>query len=277
MYCISLRGVLVGGAALFILLLVLLSSCKIPFLQRGVEVEIRIPSSKWSKAGAPVGHRLVYPDGSGAVNTVYLPAGNSSVVLKVQRGYNVPILAYPLGRLKPCGACSANHAEYEPGGAKTVVPLSFRYGPAAQVLLELWDLSARCETVHFEALTREMEQEGEGDPWNCDLARVKSAIARGRLNRLQVCDLDLFDIRVDLPAGDWIAGNGLWKGEVSYTRNSGEDGGGSEPGPLSVEFSGLYPGRHCFYSAESGLELHLYVDKKGDCRWVCDSLVDFSD
>lgn len=287
MYCISLRGIL-GGAALWIsvqlLLPLLLVSCNCALLQPGVAVEVRIPLSEWSEAGAPVGHRLVYPDSSGDVKEVYLPAGNYSAVLEVQRGYNVPIAAYPLGRLTPSGACIANHAEHKYAAGKIVVPLRFRYGPAAQVLLELWDLSERCETVHFEALTREMEKEGQGDPWNCDLARVKSAIARGRLNRLQVCDLDEFEFCVDLPAGDWIAGNSLWKGKVCSSANSGEDegdeadeGGGGAPGLQSVQFSGLYPGRHCFYSAESGLELHLYVGKTGDCRWVCDSLAGFSD
>lgn len=284
MYCSSLRGVF-SGAALWIsvqpLMLLLLVSCNFAFLKPGVTVEVRIPLSEWSEAGARVGHRLVYPGGSGDLNEVYLPAGNCSAVLEVQRGYNVPILAYPLGRLTPAGACIANHAGHIDAAGKTVVPLRFRYGPAAQVLLELWDLSERCETVHFEALTREMEKEGQGDPWNCDLARVKSAIARGRLNRPQVCDLDEFDVCVDLPAGDWIAANRLWQGKVCSPVNSGEDeddeGGGGAAGLQSVEFSGLYPGRHCFYSAKSELELHLYVDKTGDCRWVCGSLAGFSD
>ena len=272
MYSTFRRRVFHGRAVplLSVLLLLLLVSCKFTLLQPEVEVDVRIPPSEWSAAGAAVGHRVVYPDGSGALREIYLPAGTCAAVIGVQRGYNVPIAAYPLGRLKPSGACIANHAEFALAGTHTVVPLRFRYGPAAQVLLELWDLSDRCKTVQLEALTREMEFEGEGDPWSCDLTRLKNAIARGRLNRLQVCDTDRFDVCLDLPADDWIAGNSLWKGTVSSIAIPG-------PGLTSIEFSGLYPGRHCFYSAASGLELHLYVDKKGGCRWVCDSLSDFSD
>ncbi len=243
----------------------LFSSCTWGLLQPGVEVQVRIPAAAWAEAGVGVSHQLVFPDARGELKELCLAAGVSSAVIRVQRGFNVPIAAYPFGRLKPAGAFVTQHVNN--GLRKKVVPLRNRYGPPAHSMLELRAQADRCETVRTEALTREMEAEGEGDPWKCDLERIKSAIVRGRLNRLQVCELESFDVSLDLAAGDWMAGNRLWKGRVSS----------SGAGELkAVEFSGLYAGRHCFYSPSSGLELHLYVDKKGGCRWVCDSLSAFS-
>ncbi|MFW6274296.1 MAG: hypothetical protein ACOC2P_00495 [Spirochaetota bacterium] len=239
----------------------LLYSCSWDFLQPGVEVQVRIPAAAWADAGVAVRYKLVFPDGRGELQELCLATGERSAVIRVQRGYNVPIAAYPFGRLKPVGAFVTQHVEKN--FIRKVVPLRARYGASAHSMLELRAQAERCETVQTEALTREMEAEGEGDPWKCDLERIKSAIVRGRLNRLQVCDLEDFDVSLLLPAGDWLAGNSLWNGTVS-----------SDPaGELkTVEFSGLYAGRHCFYSPASGLELHLYVDKNGGCRWVCDSL-----
>lgn len=257
---------------LMVVTVAVLPGCSLGRLRPGVEVVVKLPPAAWDETGISMGHRLVFPNAQGEIEELWLPAGVSSAAVRVRRGYNVPILAYPLGRLRPSGACSTEHGQCELG--RLAVPLRFRHGPAAQAMLELQSLAERCETVHLEALTLELEAEGEGDPWKCDLERVKSAIVRGRLNRLQVCNLDSLDLTVELPAGDWIAGNSLWNGTV---RSESADEGGSDSEFLRVEFSGLYPGRHCFYSPASGLELHLYVDKKGGCRWVCDSLSAFSE
>ena len=262
--CSGLVPVLVFLSAVFV------PGCSLDCLRPGVDVVVELPTPAWEAAGVPVGHRLVFPNAQGEIEELWLVSGKRSAEIRVRRGCNVPILAYPLGRLKPSGACLVNCEQF--GVATPVVSLRHRYGPAVQVLLELQSMPERCETVHLEALTLEMEAEGEGDPWNCELERVKSAIVRGRLNRLQVCNLDSFEANVELPADDWSAANSLWNGEVSA-----EGADGSEPALIKVKFSGLYPGRHCFYSRESGLELHLYVDKKGGCHWVCDSLSIFSE
>ncbi len=255
--CAHWRGLVLGVVAA-----ACLSNCSLSCLGPGVKVVVKLPAAAWEAVGVPAGHRIVFPNPQGEIEERWLASGERSTAIRVRRGGNVPILAYSLGRLKPSGACLVTCEQR--GFATPVVPLRQRYGPAAQVLLELQSMPERCETVHLEALTCEMEAEGEGDPWKCDLERVKSAIVRGRLNRLQVCNLDSFEASMELPADDWIADNSLWNGSVSTELTT-------------IQFSGLYPGRHCFYSPESGLELHLYVDKKGGCRWVCDSLSAFSD
>ncbi|MCF7949477.1 MAG: hypothetical protein K9M94_12885 [Spirochaetia bacterium] len=263
------------AAVMFILYCVYISGCSAVFdLMPRVRLRVRIQKSAWQEAGVPVSHLLVYPDESGELQRLFLPAGVTTAVIEVQRGYNVPVLAYPLGRLPPAGGCVSSHIQLKLIGTDKVLALRHRYGPAAQLLQELWQLSERCQTVCVEALVTEMESEGDGDPWNCDFDRIKGAIARGRLNRLHVRSMDTTAITIELPAADWIPGNCFFNGaiEVNQEGETGAEAGAQ----VLVRFSGLYPGRHVFFSPTSGLELHIYADKKGDCRYVCDSLAHFA-
>ncbi|MFO7731650.1 MAG: hypothetical protein R6V86_12915 [Spirochaetia bacterium] len=263
------------AAALCILWSVCISGCSAVFdLMPRVRLQVRIPNSPWQEAGVPVSHRLVYPDRHGDFQTLFLPAGVNEAEIEVQRGYNVPVLAYPLGRLPPAGACVSSHIQLNLIGTNNELPLRYRYGPAVELLQELWQLSERCHTVCVEALITEMEKEGDGDPWNCDVDRVKGAIARGRLNRLHVRSMNTASISIELPAEEWIPGNIFFQGtiEVDPEGEIGDIAGTQVP----VRFSGLYPGRHLFFSPSSGLELHIYVDKKGGCRYICDSLANFT-
>jgi len=233
-----------------------------------VKVEVIIPEPVWAQKGAPISHLLLYPGGDGKIKSLYLPVGVRRAVIEVQRGFNVPVLSYPMGRLTPAGGIVV---------ARTL-RLRYRYGPPAKVLQELWDFSERCETVCVEALASEMEKEGEGDPWRCDIDKIKGALVRGRLNRLYVRSRKLYSLSIELPAETWISGNLFFNGTVEAVSGEGEspDSAASEEGYSLVKFSGLYPGGHCFFSPEGGLELHIYVDKKGGCRWICDSLGSFS-
>src|SRR6056297_2447910 len=271
-------------ATLCILWSVYISGCSAVFdLLPRVRLQIHIPKSTWQDAGVPVSHRLVYPDRNGVLQTLFLPAGVKTAVIEVQRGYNVPVLAYPLGRLPPAGGCVSSHIQLSLICRNNGLFLRNRYGPAVQLLQDLWHLSERCQTVCVEALVTELEREGDGDPWNCDFDRVKGAIARGRLNRLHVRSLNATSISLELPAEDWIPGNHFFKGTIEAEPKA-------ETGDISdkvyaegvvrgeqvlVTFSGLYPGRHLFFSPTTGLELHIYVDKKGGCRYVSDSLANF--
>jgi len=261
------------AAALCILWSAYISGCSAVFdLIPRVRLQVHIPKSTWQEAGVPVSHRVVYPDRYGDLQTLFLPAGVSKAEIEVQRGYNVPVLAYPLGRLPPAGGFVSSHIQLNIVGTNNVLPLRYRYGPAAQLLQDLWHLSERCQTVCVDALVTELENEGDGDPWNCDFDRVKGAIARGRLNRLHVRSMNTAFISIELPAEDWISGNCFFKGEIEV-EPEGEAGLGER---VPVRFSGLYPGRHVFFSPATGLELHIYADKKGGCRYVCDSLANFA-
>ncbi|MDZ7795396.1 MAG: hypothetical protein U5P10_17400 [Spirochaetia bacterium] len=263
-----------AAAALCILWSVYISGCSAVFdLLPKVRLQVNIPKSTWQEAGVPVAHRVVYPDRYGDLQTLFLPAGVNTAVIEVQRGCNVPVLAYPLGRLAPAGGCVSSHIQLDLFGTNNVLPLRYRYGPAAQLLQDLWQLSERCQTVCVEALVTELVKEGDGDPWNCDFDRVKGAIARGRLNRLHVRSMNTTSISIELPAEDWIPGNLFFQGAIEVDVDADGAGRGEM---VPVRFSGLYPGRHLFFSPTSGLELHIYVDKKGGCRYVCDSLANFA-
>ncbi|HKK64722.1 MAG TPA: hypothetical protein VJ967_02630 [Clostridia bacterium] len=274
-----------AAAALCILWFLYISGCSAAFdLLPKVRLQIHIPKSTWQNAGVPVAHRVVYPDRYGDLQTLFLPAGLNTAVIEVQRGYNVPVVAYPLGRLPPAGGCVSSHIQLDLFGSNNVLPLRYRYGPAAQLLQELWHLSERCQTVCIEALVTEQEKKGDGDPWNCDFDRIKGALVRGRLNRLHVRSMNTTSITIELPVEDWIPGNLFFQGAIEVDREGenvdiagGVDAGGANQGEkVSVRFSGLYPGRHLFFSPTSGLELHIYADKKGGCRYVCDSLANFA-
>lgn len=232
------------------------------------KVEVRLPVPVWEREGAPISHLLLYPGGDGKIESLYLPVGVRRAVIEVQRGFNVPVLAYPMGRLPPAGGVVI---------ARTL-QLRYRYGPPVKVLQELWKFSDRCETVCVKALAAEMEKEGEGDPWMCDIEKIKGAIIRGRLNRLYVRSRKLYSLCIELPGSEWISGNQFFNGTIETVSEGGESPApsGSEGGPTLFKFSGLYPGGHYFFSPEGGLELHIYVDKKGGCRWICDSLGCFS-
>lgn len=272
------------AVVLSILWSVYFSCCSAVFdLAPRVRLQVHVPKTTWQEAGVPVSHRLVYPDRNGDLHTLFLPSGVKTAVIEVQRGYNVPVVAYPLGRLPPAGGCVSSHIQLSLIGSTNVLTLKNRYGPAAQLLQDLWHLSERCQTVCVEALVTELEKEGDGDPWNCDFDRVKGAILRGRLNRLQVRSMNTVSASLELPAGDWIPGNPFFQGCIELgpegagdTAGDGDAEGAGQGEQVPVRFSGLYPGRHLFFSPKSGLELHIYVDKKEGCRSVCDSLANFS-
>src|SRR6056297_2894190 len=158
-----------AAVVLLFLLVSCISGCSAVFdLMPRAKLRVRIQKSAWQEAGVPVSHILVYPDESGGLQRLFLPAGVMTAVIEVQRGYNVPVLAYPLGRLPPAGACVSGHLQQKLFGTKIVLPLRYNYGPAVQLLQELWHSSNRCQTVCVEALIGEMEKKGDGDPWNCD-------------------------------------------------------------------------------------------------------------
>jgi len=116
--------------------------------------------------------------------------------------------------------------------------------------------------VDVDSLQKALLRKGDGDPWSCDLRRIRHAIVTGGLNYLQVRSLPVTEKTLELPAGDWVPETGLWRGDLSNMEEGGE-------GLFQVHFEGLYRGCTRFYSLEERLELHVYVDVDGGCRWIC--------
>ncbi len=249
-------------------------------MYKTMHIKVVIPDHVWTKSGAPISYKLVYPAKGGDLRSMYLPVGTREIFVEVQRGINVPVAAYPMGRLPPAGGVipgQIDKGEYLYGNE---LELEYAYGPVAEMLLDLWGYSSRCETVCVQALAAELLEEGGGDPWTCNLERIKGAIVRGRLNRLQVCSKKEFSTSIEIPKGKWISGNCFFKGSIEVVPEHEKEGserteytgGGTISGVQMVAFGGLYPGRHFFFSPDTGLELHIFVDKKGGCQWVYDSL-----
>jgi hypothetical protein len=239
---------------------------------------VEVPATPWETAGVRAGWVLVYPDEAGEVRTSSLPAGRRKTEIRLPRGYGVPVAAYPLGRLKPCGGFTGvtGRAPEGSGGwalgwnGKIGLQLGEEYGALAELMLGIWRLSGRCGTVNIEELQRAVLKEGEGDPWSCDMVRIRHAILTGTLNYRGIRrspEIDAEELR--LPASDWIPETSLWKGSAAGRP-------GTEPGSWLVDFSGLRSGCTRFYSPGTGLELHIYSEKNGGCRYVIGSLSDFA-
>ncbi|MGC9312512.1 MAG: hypothetical protein ACP5IA_07440 [Sediminispirochaetaceae bacterium] len=263
-------------AALVLAGMLLWPGCSLLYPELTAVVEV--PATPWETAGVRAGWVLVYPDEAGEVRTRSLPAGLRQTEIRLPRGYGVPVAAYPLGRLKPCGGFAGitGWKGGRPGGlapgwnGKIGLQLEEEYGPLAEMMLSLWRLSGRCGAVNIEELQRAILEEGGGDPWSCDVVRIRHAILTGTLNYRGIRRSPEIDAEeLPLPSSDWIPETSLWKGSIAGRP-------GTEPGSWLVEFGGLLSGCTRFYSPGTGLELHIYSEKKGGCRYVIGSLSDFS-
>lgn len=249
------RGLfLLSIAGLFILM-----GCSLFF--PGIEVEVELPLSLWEEKGLRGKWVLVYPDIAGGVRSRMLAEGVRVTEITLPRGVNLPVIGYPLGRLKPWGAFLDHSVPGFRLSKRVELVLEEEWGASAEMLLSLWDRRDLCETVNVELLQEALLRKGEGDPWSCDLRRIRHAVVTGSLNYLQIRKLPVTEQTLKLQAGDWVPETGFWMGDLNYP----EEG---EEGLFQVHFEGLYRGCTRFYSPEEGLELHVYVDADGDCRWV---------
>lgn len=246
------------------------------FFRPTVEVEVVIPSGPWEEAGAPVFHVLRYPTPAGqSPESLRVPAGMDRVVIRLPRGAVVPVLAYPMGRLRPVGEILRTAAVARLFH-RPILELTDLAGAGAEIFMDLLREQDRCETVNFRALMEAMEEKGAGDPWACDAERIMQALLVGTLGLLQVRRMESFSCFLSLPAEDWLAGNGLFRGDFTVAEEE-TFAADLSSGWVSLEFSGLYPGTHRFFSPRTGRELHIYVEKNGDCRSVLGSLQDFEE
>ncbi len=239
---------------------------------------VELPVTPWEAAGVRTSWVLVYPDEAGDIRTRNLPAGVRTAEIHLPRGYGVPVAGYPLGRLKPCGGFAGitgwnggRPGDWAPGwNGKVFLRLEKQYGALAELMLGMWRLSGRCRTVNIEVLQRALVEEGEGDPWSCDLERIRHAVLTGTLNYRDIRRSPEYAAEdLVLPAADWIPETSLWKGNIA-------DRPGPNPDSRRLDFGGLRSGCTRFYSPGTGLELHIYAEKKGGCRYVIGSLPDFS-
>ena len=268
-----------AGACRFLLVLAgVISWTGCSLLYPGLAAVVEVPAAPWEAAGVRTSWVLVYPDAAGNIRTGHLPAGVRQAQINLPRGYGVPVAAYPLGRLKPYGGFAGvtGRSEERSGGWATAwngkigLQLDEEHGPLAELMIGMWSLSGRCRTVNIEALQRAIVEEGEGDPWSCDLLRIRHAVLTGTLNYREIRrSPEITAEELLLPAADWIPETRLWGGSIAGRP-------GPDTGSWLVDFGGLGPGCTRFYSPGTDLELHIYLEKKGGCRYIIGSLPDFS-
>ena len=268
----------VFAAAVFIL-----QGCA--FLSPDLRIRLELPCRPcpWEEAGLPVSWVLRYPGSDGDIEEIVLAPGDRCAEIRTSRGLDVPIAAYPLGRLRPAGAFVDHRVEgMERISGVRELRLRWSAGAAAELFLELWDMPERRARVDAVQLSALMTVEGGGDPWSCDLERIRSTILFGSLSTVQVAAAERRTAELTLPEGDWVCGNPLFCTDAGENGDEDAeamektagciDSAPAEGGGFRVVFTGLYPGIHRFYSpgTEGGeeLELHLHVHKNGESRCV---------
>lgn len=268
------------------------------FLSPAIEVEVRLPGvpPPWEAEGLETKWTVAYPGLDGEREEKRIREGADSVVIRTARGLEVPVIAFPLGRLKPAGGFVDSGERVHIGGGSfglenggsngsgnaaarlkgmRTLRLSWERGAAAKVLLDLWDEKNRRERVDASALSLEMLMEGEGDPWTCNLERIRSAVLFSSLTSIQISRDELYDVECALPAEDWSYENPLYSGEISLVSVSDDketaEGSATSGKTYLLRFSALTPGIHRFFSASAGLELHISVQKNGEHRYFYDT------
>lgn len=270
-----------GFAVLIILAAALPAVENCAFVTPGVRLTVRMPEGGGPWGGDPPSWEVEYIGKDGKLERCSLDRGGTTVEIETQRALNVPVAAYPRGRLKPAGAFVDHRAEGgEQFSGRRELRLSWEEGPAAEIFLALYEEPERSARVDAAYLTALMVLEGEGDPWSCDLERIRGAIVFRTISSIQVSQKEMYEAVLLLPESEWISDNPLFGGELKeYTgedfRNEYTIEGSScpcgEAPAFEVCFTGLYPGIHRFYSPAADLELHISMKKNGDYRAVCDN------
>ena len=270
------------------LLLSTVSGCA--FFTPDLQLRVVLPDERcpWEEF-LSVDWRIVYPDRKGKLKTADISAADRSTRIRTARGLYVPVAAYPLGRLRPAGGFVAHTVKGKERLTGTRrLELSWEAG-ATDLYLELWEEREKIGRADPFHLTAQMSVEGGGDPWACDLERIRSALLFDSLSTVQISGAERFEAEFELPAADWICASPLFSGNVSPVAAGAEGGAGTETGAepedgaeagteeenpgagssCSVRFTGLYRGLHRFYSPSADRELHILVEKNGECRFIC--------
>ncbi|MFP4489956.1 MAG: hypothetical protein ACLFNZ_00660 [Spirochaetaceae bacterium] len=254
----------------------LLAAAGCVFVRPGVALRVILPAggSPWEREGSPVTWTVKYPAVGGGVESRVIPAGEGEADIVAARGTNVPVAAYPLGRLKPAGGFAVHTAEgREWITGRRELDLNWEDGAAAELFLESLGSPERIDRVDGSYLSSLLVLEGEGNPWSCDIDRIRSSILFRSLWKMHISRMEVYEIEYVLPAGEWVCELPLFAGRVSSTPlPSAEGGEPAEESEHRVTFTGLYPGLHRFFSSagsEDELELHILVEKNGEHRFIC--------
>jgi hypothetical protein len=239
------------------------------FFTPNIPVRLELPSTHpWERGDDSFFWLLRYPGPGGEIQQLRVDGGQGQAEIRVARLPQVPITASPMGRLKPAGAFLSHTVDgRERLTGRRTLRLSWESGAAARLFLDLWEEAECRERVDPFTLSSLMRVEGEGDPYSCDIERIRSGILFASLSKRQVRKLETYECECLLPAEEWIGENPLLSG--------GPGEAAAEEDGYRIAFSGLYPGVHRFLSPNGPLELHIYVQQDGSCSFICDEAAVF--
>lgn len=189
-----------------------LTGCSFPVPQWGSssELEFVLPSTPaaWSGFGA-LDYSIVLPPraGGGASPAARVAAGVENVQLTLEKGINLPVLAYPIldGRtdlLKPAGAIYPSSLD-----DRGRLVLSYRDGFLAELLYPLSASEELISSLNVERLREEIWTRSQGDPWLLDREEILIALAYGNMRSDKISLLPSFDLSISAPVALWVAGD----------------------------------------------------------------------
>lgn len=194
-------------------LCVVLSGCR--WLSPECDVEVCLPElpDHWRAAYPSPEWRLLIPySGRSAGRFAYaleqeggdgrwirLSPGADSVLIRLPKGRNLPVLGFVADNLLPAGALFP--LDRDESGA---LRLSWEGGPSAVVVAALGDAGWDTGILNTGRLRSEMKETGCGDPWLIDLDLAVSTLWFGTFSSSRLKELP--EYRIDLPAGAgrWI-------------------------------------------------------------------------
>lgn len=228
-----------------------LGSCSL--YQSSVSLAVSLPAlpQHWQETFPGLVFLLDHP---GADVELPVAAGSQQVELRPPKRTCLPVVAQPClpgsGLRLPC-AGGVYPLDVGPG---ETLPLSWRSGPAAQLLLELDGQGLDLEHLNVPRLCAEMDLRGGEDPWNLDLVRIAAGLASGQMRVTEIRLQPLAELR--LPAGP-----GRWFLESPLRLPCPADADGI------VSLPGVAPGFHRLFALAGGERLDLFVSDR-EVLWV---------
>jgi hypothetical protein len=259
-----MSGSLPGGLGVLLASLGL-SACSLYLPTVHVAVSLPPLPAHWQETFPEVVFQLEFPASDGtttlAVDLASIPArparsaaGPQQTELRLPKGTYLPVVARPClaetGIMLPC-AGGVYPLDMDPG---ETLCLSWRRGPAAQLLLDLDGHGLDLEHLNVPRLCAEMDLRGGEDPWNLDLPEIAGSLAAGQMRVTAIHLQPLLDLR--LPAG-----RGSWFLESPLRLPCLADATGV------VNLQGVTPGLHRLFEVARGSRLDLYVSDQ-EVLWI---------
>jgi len=184
--------------------LLFFSGCSI-FLEAKISVVLPEIPEVWESLGSGVSFLCIYKNSAGEKEEVHVPPETSSILLRISRACNTPVLVYPLGEglpgdfLRPGGALFPHDID---GSGELVC--SWERGFAADCFFTLGDLGIPTEKINGERFIQGILDSGEKDPWSLDKERIIRVLRFSTFRADQIKPLPLFSLEIPFKPGIYV-------------------------------------------------------------------------